>query len=195
MEWPSVADDNFLDSSNQKTPKTEIMISMRALPFLLLLVALVGCGPSRPPPDTVPAVDLTRYAGTWYEIERFDHWFERGMVGVTAQYTLLPDGRIAVLNRGYDGTLEGKSKTASATAWAVGPARLKVRFFWPFAGDYWILGLDDDYRWAVVGTPDRSYLWLLHREAHPAPADIADMRVIAEKAGYDLTGLRAVLQK
>jgi apolipoprotein D and lipocalin family protein len=171
------------------------MISLRTFPLLLLLVALTGCAPSRPPPATVPAVDLTRYAGTWYEIERFDHWFERGLVGVTAQYTLLPDGRIAVLNRGYDGTLDGKSETATATAWVVGPARLKVRFFWPFAGDYWILGLDDQYRWAVVGTPDRGYLWLLHREAHPPAADIADMRAIAEKAGYDLTGLRAVLQK
>ena len=163
--------------------------------IFMILAGVTGCAPSRPPPATVDAVDLTRYAGTWYEIERFDHWFERGLVGVTAHYSLRPDGRIAVLNSGYAKTLDGKLDTATATAWVVGPAKLKVRFFWPFAGDYWILGLDDHYRWAVVGTPDRGYLWLLHREAHPPAADIATMKATAEKAGFDLTGLRAVPQK
>ncbi len=163
--------------------------------IFIFLAGVTGCTPSRPPPATVAAVDLTRYAGTWYEIERFDHWFERGLVGVTAQYSLRPDGRIAVLNSGHAKTLDGKLDIATATAWVVGPAKLKVRFFWPFAGDYWILGLEDTYRWAVVGTPDRGYLWLLHREAHPPAADIATMKSIAEKVGFDLSGLRAVPQK
>ena len=114
------------------------MPRLTAFSLLLILVALAGCAPSRPAPDTVPTVDLTRYAGTWFEIERFDHWFERGLVGVTANYTLQPDGRIAVLNSGYSKTLDGTVDTATATAWTVGPAKLKVRFFWPFAGDYWM---------------------------------------------------------
>jgi apolipoprotein D and lipocalin family protein len=170
-------------------------ISLLLVLVFLSLLALAGCAPSRPPPDTVSAVDLPRYAGTWYEIERFDHWFERGLVGVTANYTLRPDGRIAVLNSGYDKTLDGKLDTATATAWTVGPAKLKVRFFWPFAGDYWVLGLDDNYRWAVVGTPDRGYLWLLHREAQPPAGDVVTMKAIAEKAGFDLTGLSIVPQR
>ena len=171
------------------------MPRLTAFSLLLILVALAGCAPSRPAPDTVPTVDLTRYAGTWFEIERFDHWFERGLVGVTANYTLQPDGRIAVLNSGYSKTLDGTVDTATATAWTVGPAKLKVRFFWPFAGDYWILGLDENYRWAVVGTPDRGYLWLLHREAHPPAVDVVVMKAIAEKAGFDLTGLNVVPQR
>ena len=166
----------------------------RFLILTLLICAGFGCTPSRPPPATVPNVDLARYAGTWYEIARYDHWFERGLVGVTASYTVRPDGRIDVLNRGRQDSLSGSESRATATAWVVAPGQLKVRFFWPFAGDYWIIGLADDYRWAVVGAPGRDYLWFLHRSPQPAEADVTTMRTVATEAGYDLQPLLPVLQ-
>jgi apolipoprotein D and lipocalin family protein len=164
-------------------------------PFLCLAFCLaVGCAPQRPPPVTVAAVDLPRYMGTWYEISRYDHWFERDLVAVTATYALLPDSRISVVNQGHKTTLDGPVQTATATAWAVAPAQLKVRFFWPFAGDYWIIGLDPSYHWAVVGTPKRDFLWFLHREPDPPAADVAVMRAVATTAGFDLTPLQPVPQ-
>ncbi len=113
---------------------------------------------------TVAEVDLARYAGKWYEVAAFPMFFQRQCVGdTTAEYGLRPDGDISVRNRcrtesGFD--------EATARAWAVegsGNARLKVQFFWPFRADYWVIGLDDGYRWAVVGNPERKYLWILSR--------------------------------
>ena len=166
----------------------------RFLILTMLICAGLGCTPSRPPPATVPHVDLARYAGTWYEIARYDYWFERGLVGVTASYTDRPDGRIDVLNRGRKDSLTGKESSATAIAWMVAPGELKVRFFWPFAGDYWIIGLADDYRWAVVGAPGRDYLWFLARAPQPAAADLAQMRAVAQAAGFDLEPLLSVPQ-
>lgn len=126
-------------------------------PILLLLLGV----------SAAPSVDLERYAGKWYEIARLPNRFQRDCAGeVTATYTLRPDGKITVLNQCR--TMEGKLKSAKGTARPAdknGPnSKLKVTFFWPFWGDYWILDLDPGYRWAVVGEPSRKYLWLLSRE-------------------------------
>jgi apolipoprotein D and lipocalin family protein len=115
---------------------------------------------------TVPHVDLQRYLGTWYEIASYPAWFQKGCTGSTAEYTSLPDGRIRVINRCFKNRLDGPLKESSGKAEVVDPAtnaRLKVWFFWPFKGDYWIIDLDPDYQWAVVGVPSRKYLWLLSR--------------------------------
>ena len=164
------------------------------LACIITTLLLDGCSSGRPPPATVPAVDLVRYAGAWFEIARFDHWFERDLTAVTALYVLRPDGDIDVTNRGRIGSFTGAEKNATAKAWVVAPGKLKVRFFWPFTGDYWIIGLDADYRWAVIGAPDRDYLWLLHRDAHPPAAEVAHMREVARSAGYDLAPLLMVEQ-
>ena len=115
----------------------------------------------------VKNVDLNRYKGTWYEIARFPHSFEKDLVGVTATYTLKEDGKIGVLNKGYKDTLDGKLKEAKAFAkvpypeWA---GYLRVFFFWPFGGDYMILELDqENYQYALVGDPSLNYLWVLSR--------------------------------
>jgi apolipoprotein D and lipocalin family protein len=165
---------------------------IRSLLFIGCLFLCLGCTPTRPPPATVPRVDLARYAGTWYEIARYDHWFERDLEGVTATYTVRSDGRIDVLNRGRKGALNGPESYATAIAWVVAPGQLKVSFFWPFAGDYWVLGVAEDYRWAVVGAPGRDYLWFLARSPRPAPADLEQMRAVATAAGYDLQTLLPV---
>jgi len=111
-------------------------------------------------------VDLKRYIGTWYEIARFPNSFQEGCVGTSATYTLREDGKINVLNQCWRGTLNGEISSAKGTAWVVDEktnAKLKVSFFWPFSGHYWIIDLGENYEYAVVGHPDRKYLWILSR--------------------------------
>jgi apolipoprotein D and lipocalin family protein len=149
---------------------------MHALAFhnlvvlILIPMALLACAslkePSVPPLEVVPQVDLKRYIGTWHEIARFPHRFQEGCVGSRATYTLLEDGKIGVLNQCYKGSLNGEISSVQGKAWVTDPktnAKLKVRFFWPFTGDYWIIDLGENYEYAVVGHPNRQYLWILSR--------------------------------
>lgn len=114
---------------------------------------------------TVPAVDLNRYKGTWYEIARLPNRFEKACVrDVTAIYSPRSDGKIDVVN--ICRTKNDEMKRSKGTAKVVansGNAKLKVTFFWPFSGDYWVLELGPDYEYAVVGEPSRKYLWILSR--------------------------------
>jgi len=115
---------------------------------------------------TVEHVDIERYMGTWYEIAKFPQRFEDGLVGITATYSLLPNGKVKVLNSGYVGDFNGKLRTAKGKAWVVDKktnAKLKVSFFWPFAGDYWIIELGKNYEYAVISENSRKYLWILSR--------------------------------
>ena len=119
-----------------------------------------------PPLTTVPHVDLQRYMGTWYEIARFEHSFQKGCIGSSAAYPLLPDGEVEVINRCTD-ERDGSRREAKGRAWVVDPAsnaRLKVTFFWPFRGDYWIIDLGSEYEFAAIGAPNRDYLWILARQ-------------------------------
>ncbi|HEU4509445.1 MAG TPA: lipocalin family protein [Pyrinomonadaceae bacterium] len=115
--------------------------------------------------EVVSAVDLSRYTGQWYEIARLPNRFEKKCAdSVTATYNLRSDGRIDVVNRcrkanGEYTTAKGKAKIVDKKT----NAKLKVTFFWPFYGDYWILDLGQNYEYAVVGAPDRDYLWILSR--------------------------------
>lgn len=138
--------------------------------LVLIPTLLLSCSslktPSTPPLDVVPYVDLKRYTETWYEIARFPHRFQKDCLGSKATYTLLKDGRIGVLNQCYKGSLNGEISSAQGKAWVTDAktnAKLKVRFFWPFAGDYWIIDLGENYDYAVVGHPTRKYLWILSR--------------------------------
>jgi len=133
------------------------------------MAAICGCAPSGqglPPLQTVARVDLQRYLGTWYEIASYPHRFQKGCVATRAVYKLRDDGQIAVRTECRDETLDGPLKSVQGKARVVDPAsnaRLEVTFFWPFWGAYWIIDLDPDYRWAVVGHPSRNYLWILSR--------------------------------
>jgi apolipoprotein D and lipocalin family protein len=139
---------------------------------LMALTFLAAC--DRPPVNrepaaplaTVASVDLQRYLGTWYEIARYDHSFERGCTGVTATYSLNADGTIKVVNRCRKGSLAGPEDVAEGAARVIDAAtraKLGVTFFWPFEGDYWILDLGPSYEWALVGEPSGRYLWILSR--------------------------------
>lgn len=177
----------------------------RGTRWWLGLAALAGVGAcatscaSRvaPPVTTVPAVDLARYAGTWYELGRFPNRFERGLVAVTATYTPRADGTIGVRNAGRDRRVDGPEKSVEGHAWLPDPAdtaKLRVRFFWPFYGAYWIIALDADYRWAVVGHPDRDYLWFLSRTPQIEDEDWAAMDAAAQEQGFDTTRLERIPQ-
>jgi apolipoprotein D and lipocalin family protein len=113
--------------------------------------------------DVVPHVELSKYLGKWFEIAHLPAKFQEGCNETTATYTLLDNGAISVLNEckknGKMKLAKGKAKVVDKTT----NAKLKVTFFWPFYGDYWIIKLGDDYNYAVVGTPNREYLWILSR--------------------------------
>jgi len=160
------------------------------------LACLLGLGVAFAQADPLPVqsvgkVDLGRYAGRWYEIASFPMFFQRRCIGdTTAEYALRSDGDISVVNRcrtedGFD-EVTGK-------AWAVdgsGNGQLKVSFFWPFRSDYWVIGLDGDYRWAVVGNPNRKYLWVLSRTPQ-LPRDQLDLALqAAASQGFDLGQLK-----
>ena len=113
--------------------------------------------------QVVPHVELNRYLGKWYEIAHLPTRFQRNCTDTTATYSLSPDGNISVLN---ECRRNGKVKRAKDKAKVVDQntgAKLKVTFFWPFYGDYWIIDLGNDYEYAVVGTPNRKNLWILSR--------------------------------
>ncbi len=136
--------------------------------FALCCAGLVLGGCTGIPDGVTPVTgfELERYLGTWYEIARLDHRFERGLSNVTATYGRRADGGVSVLNRGFD-TDAGAWKEASGKAYFIddpGTGRLKVSFFGPFYGGYNVMALDETgYRYALVCGPNRSYLWLLAR--------------------------------
>ena len=154
-----------------------------------------GLGPLR----LVETVDLQRYLGRWYEIARFQHTFEKSIVGAAAEYSLRDDGRIRVINSGFRNSLDGPYTEVKGVAWVPDPRRpamLKVQFFWPFAGDYFIFGLDEaGYSWALVGDDSRSYLWFLARTPEISDELYQEMQKAARDQGYDLSGLYKVPQR
>ena len=146
--------------------------------------------------STVEELNLQRYLGTWYEIARFDHFFERGLRGVTATYSMRDDGKIKVVNQGYKNSLDGELSIATGKAKLTDdPGKLKVSFFWIFYGDYYILELDKDYQWVLIGSSSPKYLWILSRT--PQLEDPVKNRIIelAKKRGYDTSKLIWVEQK
>lgn len=142
--------------------------------LLPLLALLTGCA-TQPPEGVRPVegFEVSRYLGTWHEIARLDHRFERGLVAVTATYSVRDDGSLRVINRGFDPSAckwreaEGRAKFTGAPT----TGQLKVSFFGPFYGGYTIFDLDHrEYRWAAVSGPDRDYLWILARTPTLEPA-------------------------
>ena len=159
------------------------------------LLAVTNAVRRRPPPGpplaTVPAVDLPRYMGRWYEVGRLPNREQDGagrrLVDVTATYTPRRDGSVEVRNAAFDAAagmrprgIVGRARTKDATG-----AKLDVRFFGLFGGDYWVIGLDPDYRWAVVGSPSRRRLWVLSRAPALGAADWARVEAAVTAGGYD----------
>ena len=169
----------------------------------LLALGLAACQPpsgresDAPPLQTVENVEIERYLGRWFEIARYDHRFERGCAGVTADYALRDDGLIAVTNTCYQDGLDGNARTASGRARiadATTNAQLKVSFFGPFWGDYWIIDLADDYGWAIVSEPGGRYLWILSRTPQMDEDTLARRLDWLEAQGFDTSRLIRVEQ-
>jgi apolipoprotein D and lipocalin family protein len=177
---------------------TPVMTSRIVAIVALVLVSLVACKSppvnrdlSRPLP-TVAQVDLERYLGRWYEIARFENSFETDCVGVTATYGRKPDGTISVTNRCLLKTLNGEENIAEGSARVVDTqtnAKLAVTFFWPFEGDYWVIGLADDYSWVLVGEPAGRYLWILARTPQISPELKAELVGKLDALGYNTKAL------
>ena len=167
------------------------------LPFLALIPLLFACR-SHPSQPTVKTLNLKKYMGTWYEIARFDHSFERGLAGVTATYSLREDGKIKVINEGYKGGLNGKKSQAVGKAKQPNPddpGKLKVSFFAFFYADYWVLDLDTKhYTYAMIGSPSKKYLWILSRSPQLDPAIDQALRTKAAELGYEVDRLIEVEQ-
>ena len=174
---------------------------------LLILLSVIisglftGCSGQKQMIDNsvVKELDLQEYLGTWYEIARYDHRFERDLVGVTANYSMRPDGKIKVVNSGYKNTLAGEYSEAIGKAKIPDPenepAKLKVSFFWIFYGDYYVLELDKDYQWAVIGSSTDKYLWILSRTPQMSPEIYTDLLKRIADRGYDTSALIKVKQK
>ena len=173
------------------------------LPRLLLILAaasaaLAAAAPSAvdedfPPLSTVPYVDLARYMGVWYEIAAFPQRFQKGCYCSTAEYEMTDKGDVRVVNSCRKDGPEGKVKVAKGKAFVVegsGNAKLRVQFFWPFRGDYWIIDLGKDYEYAVVSAPSRKYLWILART--PVMDEVLYQEILArvKDKGFDIGRLK-----
>jgi lipocalin len=165
--------------------------------FILLAVMIFNSTNAQKKPEVVSSVDLNRYKGLWHEIARLPNYFERKLKCTSATYSIRDDGKIAVVNKGNYITDPQKTNSAKGVAWIPdknSPAKLKVQFFWPFSGDYWIMHLDKDYRYVLVGEPSFKYLWILAREKK---MDEPTYQMLLKKAvdnGYDVKTIIRVEQ-
>ena len=157
---------------------------------VLLLSLTLRPAMAESPLQTVPHVDLDRYMGKWYEIARLPNRFEKKCDrDVTAEYartgTTVSVRNTCIQANGQPKVADGKAKLVDP----VSNARLKVTFFWPFYGNYWIIGLDSDYRWAIVGEPSRRYLWVLSRTPTLPEQTLQEIRKQIEASGYTPSAL------
>ncbi len=175
------------------------MKNIRLVLILLLLITFSCTNTNSQMIDTttVRELDLNRYLGTWYEIARFPHSFEKGMAGVTANYSLRDDGKISVLNKGYKNGLNGELSVAEGKAKIPDqsqPGKLKVSFFWIFYADYYVLELDDNYQYAMIGSSSPKYFWILSRTPQMDESTYQMLLGKARQRGYNLDRLAKVAQ-
>lgn len=156
-----------------------------------------GIAAAQPTLQTVPYVDLNRYAGKWYEIASFPNSFQRNCTCTTAEYTTTNKGYVEVFNKCNKKSPTGRLAKAKGKAYVVDTATnasLKVTFFKPFYGDYNIIALAPDYSYAIVGTKDRNYLWILSRTPVMDATMYDNLVAIARNKDYDVTKLKRTVQ-
>jgi apolipoprotein D and lipocalin family protein len=147
--------------------------------------------------QTVPNVDLDKYAGKWYEIASYPQRFQKGCHCTTAEYTLSDKGYVIVENRCNRDSVNGKPSYIKGKAFVEknsGNAKLKVQFFWPFKGKYWIIDLANDYSYAVVSHPNKKYLWILSRTSKMDDSVYLGIISRLKSKGFDLSKLQKTVQ-
>lgn len=166
---------------------------MKKIFLMAFVVSLFSaCDASDIDNSTVKSVDLNRYLGSWYEIAKYNHYFERDLDYAMARYTLRDDGKIDVLNTGIK---DGRAKDAKGIAKTTDvPGLLRVSFFGPFFGDYRIMMLDEDYQYVLVGGSTDKYLWILARTPQLDDATLSLILAEADRRGYDTSKLIWVKQ-
>ncbi len=164
-----------------------IGMNMKRYLCVLMTALFSSCATAPSGVKPVSGFELERYLGTWHEIARLDHSFERGLVRVSAEYSMLPAGGVRVVNRGFE-PAKNKWRQAVGRAYFTGDSSigsLRVSFFRPFYGGYNIIELDPAYRYALVAGPNRSYLWILAREPE-LPAEIVQKLIsTAQRLGFE----------
>jgi apolipoprotein D and lipocalin family protein len=148
-------------------------------------------------PEVVGYVDLERYLGTWYEIASFPQSFSKGCFASQAKYSPGKNGKIRVVNTCRKNSFEGKESRVSGNAKVVDKktnAKLKVTFFWPFSGDYWIVALDSEYQWAAVSGPKKDTLWILSRTRQMDPRLFESIVTELASRGYEVGQLELTPQ-
>ena len=164
---------------------------MKKVVLIAIMVLLGGCLGM---PQTVTPVnnfELDRYLGTWYEVARLDHSFERGLSQVSAEYRLKEGGGVQVINRGFNRKDQQWQEAQGKAYFVQSPSQgyLKVSFFGPFYGSYVVFELDSNYQYAFVSGPDTDYLWLLSRTP-TVPDDVMERFVaLSKEKGFDTTKL------
>ena len=165
----------------------------------IAILALTACAGKPGPvgniavPHPAKSVELEKYLGRWYEMARYEAPFQKGCEAVTADYSLRDDGGIKVINSCRKGAVDGEMKQATGKAKIVDSAsgaKLKVSFFGPFYGDYWVLDRAEDYSWSIVGEPSGRYLWILTRIAKPSAATRQQLETRVKQLGYDWSLIR-----
>ena len=168
----------------------------KSLILICIMFLFTACSSKNPPLQTVEKVDLERYLGTWYEIARYEHFFEKECKNVSANYSIMDEETIKVINK-CTKIQTNEKKEAMGRAYAIDEtnSKLKVSFFRPFYGDYWVLILDENYEYAVVGTPNREYLWILARDKKLPLKIQNDILEKLPSLGFDISKLLWTMQE
>jgi apolipoprotein D and lipocalin family protein len=166
---------------------------MKKIFYMIIALSLFSCKQYKPL-LTVSSVDLVKYKGVWYEIAAFPQSFEKGCSCTSAEYILTDKNYVRVVNTCMK---DGKLNVAKGKAFVVkgsNNSKLKVQFFWPFKGNYWIIYLNDDYTTAAVGDPSRKYLWILHRSKTMDDTNYAALLVKLTAMDFDVSKLKKTEQ-
>ena len=168
----------------------------KSLILICIMFLFTACSSKNPPLQTVEKVDLERYLGTWYEIARYEHFFEKDCKNVSANYSIMNEETIKVINK-CTKIQTNEKKEAMGRAYAIDEtnSKLKVSFFRPFYGDYWVLILDENYEYVVVGTPNREYLWILARDKKLPLKIQNDILEKLPSLGFDISKLLWTMQE
>lgn len=180
-----------------KTGRSPLVVCVLTVAFCVALCLQSDAGDATEEIESVPCVDVSRFMGDWYEIARYLSFFEKNCVAVRSQCELRKDGKITIINYYKKKKFDAPQETAKSRAWFTDQdtnAKLKVQFFWPFYTRHWIIDLDKDYRYAVIGHPDRDSLWIMSRT--PAMDEATYNQILArlDACGYDIGKIEKTLQ-